>query len=114
MVRTLAHPDGGSVTVARILYALADPVRLRIVDELLRSGSGLSCIEASHRLGQSMAKSTCSQHYRILRESGLIHCRREGTQLISRVRTELLEARFPGLLDSILIAHRAQARRKRN
>ena len=102
MVRPLAHPDIGAITVAGILRALADPVRLAIVAELARRKSGLSCTETSALIGQSMAKSTCSLHYRILRESGLILCRREGTQLISRVRTELLEARFPGLLASIL------------
>jgi len=113
MVRPVAHPDIATITVAKILYALADPVRLQIVDDLVRSRSGRSCTEVSHRLGQSMAKSTCSQHYRILRESGLIVCQREGTQLISRVRTEMLEARFPGLLASILRAYRKRPERRR-
>jgi len=108
MVRTLAHPDIGAITVAGILRALADPFRLAIVAELVKRKSGLSCTEASAVLGQAMAKSTCSLHYRILRESGLIACRREGTQLISRVQTELLEARFPGLLASILDSRRKE------
>jgi len=115
MVRPLAHPDIGAITVAGILRALADPVRLAIVAELVKRQSGLSCTEASAILGQSMAKSTCSLHYRILRESGLIICRREGTRLISRVRSESLQARFPGLLASILQSRhheRASPRRR--
>ncbi len=50
----------------------------------------------------SLTKSTCSHHYRILREAGLIASERKGTELTSRVRAEELQARFPGLLQSIL------------
>ncbi len=52
-----------------------------------------------------MPKSTCSQHYRILRESGLIASERRGTELVSRVRTQLLAERFPGLLESVFRAY---------
>lgn len=117
MSRPLAHPDAASVTLAGLLFALADPVRLAIVRELLRSPAGLNCTEATTRLGVSMPKSTCSQHYRILRESGLIASERRGTELVSRVRSELLEDRYPGLLTSILGAHEKesqQARRRKN
>ena len=113
MSRPLAHPDAAAVTLAGLLFALADPVRLAIVRELLKSPAGLNCTEATTRLGFSMPKSTCSQHYRILRESGLIASERRGTELVSRVRSELLEDRYPGLLGSILGAHEKESQQVR-
>lgn len=109
MSRTLTHPPITSVTVAGILHALADPVRLGIVRELLRSGDGLSCTQTTERLGLDTPKSTCSVHYRILREAGLILSERHGTQLTSRVRSAELQARFPGLLQSILASYDKEA-----
>lgn len=105
MSRPLAHPEPAAVTLAGLLFALADPVRLAIVRELLKSPAGLNCTEASARLGFSMPKSTCSQHYRILRESGVIASERRGTELVSRVRSQLLAERFPGLLESVFKAY---------
>jgi DNA-binding transcriptional ArsR family regulator len=105
MSRPLSHPDAAAITLAGVLFALADPVRLAIVRELLKSPAGLNCTEASSRLGVAMPKSTCSQHYRILRESGLIVSERRGTELVSRVRTQLLAERFPGLLESVFGAY---------
>jgi len=113
MSRPLAHPDAAAVTLSGVLFALADPVRLAIVRELLKSPAGLNCTEATTRLGFSMPKSTCSQHYRILRESGLIASERRGTELVSRVRSELLEDRYPGLLGSILGAHEKESQQVR-
>ncbi len=105
MSRPLAHPNIEDVTVAGILHALADPVRLAIVSELLKAEAGLNCTQTTCRLDVEMPKSTCSHHYRILREAGLIASERKGVELTSRVRTRELEARFPGLLESILQAH---------
>jgi DNA-binding transcriptional ArsR family regulator len=53
----------------------------------------------------------CSQHYRILREAGLIVSERRGVDLSSRVRTAELEARFPGLLASILKSYKKELSR---
>lgn len=105
MSRPLAHPDAAAVTLAGLLFALADPVRLAIVRELLKSPAGLNCTATTARLGLSMPKSTCSQHYRILRESGLIASERRGTELVSHVRAQLLAERFPGLLESVFRAY---------
>lgn len=109
MSRPLAHPAVGSLTLAGILHALSDPVRLAIVRELLRSEGGLNCTEAAARLKMAMPKSTCSHHYRILREAGLIASERRGTELTSRVRGAELERRFPGLLRAILDASQAES-----
>jgi DNA-binding transcriptional ArsR family regulator len=109
MSRALAHPPITSVTVTGILHALADPVRLQIIRELLRNGDGMSCTQTTTRLGLGTPKSTCSQHYRILREAGLIVSERHGTELTSRVRFAELQVRFPGLLQSILTSYDREA-----
>jgi DNA-binding transcriptional ArsR family regulator len=102
MTRPLTHPHIDDVTVAGILHALSDPVRLGIVGKLLRAPAGMNCTEMTLKLKLAMPKSTCSQHYRILREAGLIVSERKGVDLSSRVRAAELETRFPGLLASIL------------
>jgi DNA-binding transcriptional ArsR family regulator len=111
MSRLLTHPHMRDVTVAAILHALSDPVRIGIVSELIKSRRGMNCTETTLKLKRPMAKSTCSQHYRILRESGLIASERRGVDLSSRVRAAELEGRFPGLLDSILQSYRKEAKR---
>ena len=112
MARPLIHPHIDDVTVAGILHALSDPVRLGIVGKLLKTPAGMNCTETTQKLEVSMPKSTCSQHYRILREAGLIVSERRGVDLSSRVRAAELEARFPGLLDSILKSYKKETSRQ--
>lgn len=102
--RPLFHPDLDGVTIVGVLHALADPVRLAIVAELRRAADGLNCVETMNRIHASTPKSTCSQHFQILREAGLIRCERKGVELTSKLRYEEIESRFPGLIDSILQA----------
>jgi DNA-binding transcriptional ArsR family regulator len=111
MGRLLTHPHIGDVTVAGILHALADPVRLGIVTELLNARGSMNCTETTLKLKLAMPKSTCSQHYRILREAGLIVSERKGVELSSCVRATELETRFPGLLASILKAYKKEGSR---
>jgi DNA-binding transcriptional ArsR family regulator len=106
--RPLRHPSIESVTVADILHALADPVRLAIVSELRDAESEMNCVETMSKAEVALAKSTCSQHFQILREAGLIRCERRGVELSSRLRLRELEARFPGLLTAILAAYRGE------
>ena len=104
MNRLLPHPEPQALRVETVLHALSDPVRLAIVAELVRAGCVLNCTETAARLALTMPKSTCSQHYRILREAGVIACERKGVDLVSHVRVQDLEARFPGLLSAVLQA----------
>jgi DNA-binding transcriptional ArsR family regulator len=106
--RPLHHPNIESVTVADILHALADPVRLAIVSELRDAESEMNCVETMSKAAVALAKSTCSQHFQILREAGLIRCERKGVELSSRLRQRELEDRFPGLLTAILEAYKAE------
>src|SRR2546423_768980 len=102
MPRPIQHPAPADIAITAVLYALSDPVRAAIVRELAQAPEGLNCTEMNQRLGLKLAKSTCSQHYRILREAGVILCERKGVELFSRVRNHELSAKFPGLLRAIL------------
>jgi DNA-binding transcriptional ArsR family regulator len=93
-MRTPIHPSKEDLTLTRALYALSDPARLAIVQNLARKGE-----QACGALCQDMAKSTASHHFRVLREAGIIRMTADGTQFINK---EDLESRFPGLLDAVL------------
>ncbi len=90
--------------LARVLHALADPVRLAFVRVLVTEQSGINCVDTMTKAGLAMPKSTCSAHFQILRKAGVVFSQRRGIELINFLRREDLQARFPGLLDSILAA----------
>ena len=96
---TLAHPRLDELELATVLHALSDPIRLRIVAGLA-GGDERAC--GSFQL--PVTKSTCTHHFRVLREAGVIHQRAEGTRRVNALRRDDLDARFPGVLDSILAA----------
>ncbi len=99
MSRTLAHPTAGDLELTQVLHALSDPVRLEIVRGLAADHG------CEHRCGEfelPVSKSTATHHFRVLRESGVIEQTPEGTARVNRLRREDLDARFPGLLDSVL------------
>ncbi|MBN9595574.1 MAG: helix-turn-helix transcriptional regulator [Afipia sp.] len=98
MVR-FVHPARQDITLAGILAALADPARLMIVKSLIRQNECMNCTEAGPC---NMAKSTLSNHFRVLREAGLIHTTKQGVEHRNAVREADINARFPGLLKSIL------------
>jgi DNA-binding transcriptional ArsR family regulator len=53
-------------------------------------------------------KSTLSQHFKVLREAGLIRSERRGVEMQSSSRRAEIDRRFPGLIPAILNAHKAQ------
>jgi DNA-binding transcriptional ArsR family regulator len=99
MSRTLHHPDTGVLELTDVLHALSDPVRLEIVRTLASEGG---CERRCGAFDLSVTKSTRTHHFRVLRESGLIEQASEGTAVVNRLRREDVDARFPGLLDSVL------------
>jgi|SRR4028118_1015683 DNA-binding transcriptional ArsR family regulator len=107
-MRLLYHPDQKDITLAGILYALGDPVRLEIVRLLATRGeqpcAAFDFAIASGSAQKAIAKSTMSHHFRVLRESGILYCRKEGTQHLNSLRRDDLDALFPGLLDAVLQA----------
>jgi DNA-binding transcriptional ArsR family regulator len=96
-MKLLYHPDLKDLTLAGVLYALGDPVRLEIVRRLATQGD-LCC----NALDCAIAKSTMSHHFKILRDAGVVYSRKEGTQHINSLRRDDLDARFPGLLTAVL------------
>jgi DNA-binding transcriptional ArsR family regulator len=94
------HPAREDITLAGVLAALADPMRLRIVKSLLERHDCMSCREAAPC--PDMAKSTLSNHFRILREAGLIKTSKKGVEHRNVVREADIDARFPRLLKTIV------------
>jgi len=94
------HPAREEITLAGVLGALADPMRLRIVRSLVAQNACMSCTEAAPC--PEMAKSTLSNHFRILREAGLVRTSKQGVQHRNVLREEDINARFPKLLKTIL------------
>jgi len=93
----IAHPERAEIELAAVLHALSDPMRLQIV-AALAEGDELTC----GSFGLPVTKSTCTHHFKVLREAGLIQQRQVGTSRLNKLRREDLEARFPGLLGTIL------------
>jgi DNA-binding transcriptional ArsR family regulator len=96
-MRPFYHPQCEDISLVGVLYALGDPVRLQIVERLAQMGE-LTCSD----LDCAVAKSTMSHHFKILRESGLVFTRKEGTQHINTLRVEDLTRLYPGLLSVVL------------
>ncbi|HEV3389536.1 MAG TPA: helix-turn-helix transcriptional regulator [Solirubrobacteraceae bacterium] len=96
---SLAHPAVEAIELAAVLHALSDPIRLKIV-----SGLSAGVPRTCKSFDLPVTKSTCTHHFKVLREAGVIRQRLEGTTRLSVLRRDDLEQRFPGLLDSILHA----------
>ncbi len=101
MQRPFVHPAIEDVTLESLLYALADPARLAIIQRLALEGCGMNCSSAAPT---DMPKSTQSHHFQILREAGLIRSERRGTEVVNALRCNEIEKRFPGVISSILKA----------
>src|ERR1700753_189979 len=86
----LGHPATDEIELAGVLQALSDPIRLRIV-VALRAGGELSC----KSIDLPVVKSTCTHHFRVLREAGVVRQRVEGQMKLNALRRDELEARFP-------------------
>jgi len=97
------HPDLKDVPLASVLHALSDPTRLAIIrrlnENLDAKGVGLACNCA---VAAALPRATMSSHFTVLRSSGLIESRKQGTMVINCLRRADVDARFPGLLDAVL------------
>jgi DNA-binding transcriptional ArsR family regulator len=108
-MRPLIHPAIEDITVEGILHALSDPVRVAIYAELAGSGCASICSNFLEVSDRSIPKSTLSQHFRALREAGLVLSERQGVEMHNTSRCKEIEQRFPGLVGAILKAHGVQA-----
>lgn len=98
-MRSLAHPAHEEFRLSDVLNALADPIRRRIVLRLT-----LQAETVCGSFGDCASKTNLSYHFAKLREAGLIQVRQEGAQRFIALRRADMEARFPGLLDSVIRA----------
>jgi DNA-binding transcriptional ArsR family regulator len=92
------QPAREDIDLGAVLHALSDPTRLQIVAAL--DSRPDACPTGS--IDVPVSKSTCTHHFRVLREAGVVRQRPDGTSRLNTLRREDLDARFPGLLDAIL------------
>jgi ArsR family transcriptional regulator, arsenate/arsenite/antimonite-responsive transcriptional repressor len=83
---TLTEDD--AVGQARLLKALADPTRLRILSLLSRHEGEVCVFEIVESF--TLEQPTISHHLRILRDAGLVDCRKKGLWAYYYVRREAL------------------------
>jgi len=107
-MRPLFHPSIQDVTVEAILHALSDPVRVAIYADIVGQDCSHNCMAFSNVNEKPIPKSTLSQHFKILREAGLIRGERQGVEMHNTSRCAEIEKRFPGLISAIVTAHNIQ------
>src|ERR1700744_1646050 len=107
-MRPLFHPSVEDVTVEAILHALSDPVRVAIYAEIVGQDCSHKCSNFSNLSEKAIPKSTLSQHFKALREAGLIRGERRGVEMHNTTRCVEIDKRFPGLIAAIVTAHNIQ------
>jgi DNA-binding transcriptional ArsR family regulator len=107
------HPAIEDITVEGILHALSDPVRVRIFSDIASSNCSQTCTSFSNVANRTIPKSTLSQHFKALREAGLIRSERRGTEMQNTSRCAEIDKRFPGLLSAIVSALKVQQKTKK-
>ncbi len=96
-MRELFHPTAEQMCLSTVLNALGDPTRLQIIKNLANQQE-TTCASCNIDL----TKSALSHHFKVLRESGIINVRIDGNQRFMSIRYNDLDARFPGLLQSVM------------
>lgn len=106
-MRPFVHPSIEAISPQAILHALSDPERAKIYAEI----AGLGCVQGCATLADTgkrvIPKSSLSQHFRVLRDAGLIRSERQGVEMRNYARCGEIDARFPGLLKAIMAAYSA-------
>jgi DNA-binding transcriptional ArsR family regulator len=108
-MRPMLHPAIQDVTVEGILHALSDPVRVAIYADIVAQECPQNCSNFLTVSDKAIPKSTLSQHFKTLREAGLIRSERHGAEMQNVSRCTELEQRFPGLIRAIVTAHSIQS-----
>ncbi|MCE6994590.1 metalloregulator ArsR/SmtB family transcription factor [Saccharothrix sp. S26] len=102
----LDEPERAAIELGAVLHALSDPTRLAVVRQIDADGERLC-----GALMVDVAKSTLSQHLRVLREAGITRTRARGNQRWVSLRRDDLDELFPGLLDVVLVAAERHCRK---
>ena len=111
-MRPLYHPSLEDITVEGILHALSDPVRAHILAKIVHANGAKTCSAFLEISDRPIPKSTLSQHFKALREAGLIRSERKGVELHNSPRCEEIAPRFGALVSTVLAAHLAQDQRR--
>jgi DNA-binding transcriptional ArsR family regulator len=111
-MRPLFHPSIDDVTVEGILHALSDPVRVAIFSDIAASDSAQTCSTFLNVSEKKIPKSTLSQHFKSLRDAGLIRSERLGVEMHNTSRCAEIDKRFPGLIAAIIKAHKIESEGK--
>ncbi|NNH68574.1 helix-turn-helix transcriptional regulator [Nocardia uniformis] len=93
------EPTPQEMELGTVLAALADKHRLRVILTLLAEPDGTERTCSS--FGLPVSKATLTHHFRTLRAAGLIQQVNRGNSNMAQLRRAELEARFPGLLDTL-------------
>jgi|SRR5882757_6887244 len=112
-MRPLFHPSIKDLRVEGILHALSDPVRVAIFARIAASAGSQNCSNFLKISEKDIPKSTLSQHFKILRDAGLIRSERRGVEMQNASRCSEIDTRFPGLIAAIIGAHRVQSKGRR-
>lgn len=108
-MKPLVHPAAQDITVEGILHALSDPTRVAIFARIARSGCSSNCTSFLTVCEKSIPKSTLSQHFKALRDAGLIRSERVGVEMQNTSRCTEIDKRFPGLIPAIIGALATQS-----
>jgi DNA-binding transcriptional ArsR family regulator len=109
-MRPLFHPPIEAVRLEAILHALSDPVRVSIFSDIAGADCARTCSAFSCVNDRAIPKSSLSQHFKVLREAGLIRSERQGVEMHNTSRCTEVEGRFPGLVAAIIKAHDIEAK----
>jgi DNA-binding transcriptional ArsR family regulator len=83
-------------------------VRVAIFSDIAGSNCSQTCSDFLKVSEKNIPKSTLSQHFKALREAGLIRGERVGVEMRNTSRCAEIDGRFPGLIRAIVNAHRVQ------
>ena len=96
VLRPLFHPSIEDITVEGILHALSDPVRVAIYADIVAQECSHNCLTFPTVSDKPIPKSTLSQHFKVLREAGLIRGERQGVEMHNTSRCAEIEAASRG------------------
>jgi DNA-binding transcriptional ArsR family regulator len=108
IMKPIFHPRLDAITLEGIFHALSDPERAAIFADIAFSQCAQNCTVFARISDRTIPKSTLSQHFKALREAGLIRSERQGVEMHNVSRCPEIEDRFPGLISSILTAYKKQ------
>jgi DNA-binding transcriptional ArsR family regulator len=97
---TSDEPALDDFSFERVLAAVADPIRLRIIARLAAADGPLSC----GSMALPVSTSTATHHFTALRRAGLLHQYYSGTSRMNVLRADEMQTAFPGFLTSVIAA----------